>query len=86
MRTKINGRRALVVGMLPKTWAEAIVANTTFIKKSHMEEMRSAIADVYVACSQSVPSWTPITPNETPIGKALMDQLRNAISNAPKKQ
>jgi hypothetical protein len=52
-----------------------------------MQQLRTAIEEVYTACSQAKPVWTDptLTANATTIRKIHIDELRDAIFNAPKK-
>ncbi|MEK7549190.1 MAG: hypothetical protein AAB496_01745 [Patescibacteria group bacterium] len=67
-------------------WTDStITANSTKIRKIHMDELRSWIDSRRVDAGLSNYSWTDssIIANSTKIRKIHMDELRSSVSNAP---
>ena len=77
--------KGVCAGPVAISWTDpTITANSTKIRKVHIDELRTAIGQVYVACGQVAPTWTDptITANSTKIRKVHIDELRSAVSNA----
>lgn len=61
------------------------LTSTSTMRSVHMSGSRSSVQAVYFACGQAQPSFTnnPLVNGVTPVRKVHLDELRNAIMNAP---
>src|ERR1051325_1236678 len=82
LRSHIDAQRTRF-GLPPYAWTDAQLSSGMFIKAVHVEELRAALLDAYVAASRPLPTFLDptLTPRVTAIKAAHIQGLRDAVND-----
>jgi parallel beta-helix repeat protein len=88
LRTAVNANRSRVF-LTQKTWTDpTITVNQTMVRAVHLNELRTAIEEIYAQCSIAAPSWTDTLTGGSSLIRAvhfteLNDKLNALGTTAP---